>query len=573
MTRDFDAIIVGSGPGGSTVADELTQAGMSVLVLERGRNRLINLENPHELAGDYSSDELKFLARHFLGADPWLEPRTFRRNETDGDRAYIGEVNNLPATVGGGGVHADGKLPRFREDDFRVFTELGPIEGASIADWPISYDDLEPCYADAERLIGVAGLAGANPFAAWRSGEYPMPPGAPMYGATITAAAAERIGLHPYPGPTGCNSVPYDGRPACNNCGFCAYFGCPIHAKGDPVAVLRRALLTGRAELRPDAFVSKKSWSVTDRPRVSNGSTPTVTPTKRALGTSWWRAGLWRRPACYYCRGWPTPRSAGTSCSICKLSSWGRCRSGCTATKAVRSPRCMTTTSSWTRRPKLRRMLMVCPGSKAAWSSTAARRTRSPKPKVTPGVPSIKSSCGVPRWRDRFLGFCMQGDDVPQATNRVDLDPAVRDVRGLPVARTTYQPHRHEIVASRYHGAKLTEALRVAGAEEIYFGTSPKTEGNLRTSHSEISMVPVSRHVVGTARMGSDPATSVCDPWGRLWEAPNVLIADSSLFPTGSGYGPTLTLVALALRNARALTGRLGQQSSSAPSASPPAGG
>ena len=74
----------------------------------------------------------------------------------------------------------------------------------------------------------------------------------------------------------------------------------------------------------------------------------------------------------------------------------------------------------------------------------------------------------------------MQGDDVPQATNRVDLDPAVRDVRGLPVARTTYQPHRHEIVASRYHGAKLTEALRVAGAEEIYFGTSPKTEGNLR---------------------------------------------------------------------------------------------
>ena len=131
------------------------------------------------------------------------------------------------------------------------------MEGTSIADWPISYDDLEPCYADAERLIGVAGLAGANPFAAWRSCEYPMPPGAPMYGSTITAAAAEKTGLHPYPGPTGCNSVPYDGRPACNNCGFCAYFGCPIHAKGDPVAVLRRALLSGRAELRPDAFVSK----------------------------------------------------------------------------------------------------------------------------------------------------------------------------------------------------------------------------------------------------------------------------------------------------------------------------
>ena len=69
---------------------------------------------------------------------------------------------------------------------------------------------------------------------------------------------------------------------------------------------------------------------------------------------------------------------------------------------------------------------------------------------------------------DCFLGFCMQGDDVPQFSNRVDLDPAVRDVRGLPVARTTYQPHRHEIVASRYHGAKLVEVLRVAGAGELY---------------------------------------------------------------------------------------------------------
>ena len=103
------------------------------------------------------------------------------------------------------------------------------------------------------------------------------------------------------------------------------------------------------------------------------------------------------------------------------------------------------------------------------------------------------------------------------------------------MARTTYQSHRHEIVASRYHGAKLAEALRVAGAEEIFTATSPKTEGNLRASHSEISMVPVSRHVVGTARMGRDPATSVCDPWGRLWEAPNVLIADSVTVPDRFG--------------------------------------
>jgi choline dehydrogenase-like flavoprotein len=94
--------------------------------------------------------------------------------------------------------------------------------------------------------------------------------------------------------------------------------------------------------------------------------------------------------------------------------------------------------------------------------------------------------------------------------------------------------------------------MQEAGAERIMTATSPKTTGDLATTHADISQVPISRHVAGTARFGTDPSSSVCDPWGRLWEAPNVMIADSSVFPTGSGYGPTLTLVALSVRNSRA---------------------
>jgi choline dehydrogenase-like flavoprotein len=158
--------------------------------------------------------------------------------------------------------------------------------------------------------------------------------------------------------------------------------------------------------------------------------------------------------------------------------------------------------------------------------------------------------------RERLLGFCMQGEDLPQASNRVDLDPSVRDVRGVRVARTTYRPHRHEIVASQHHGARLTSIVQETGADRIAFATSPAMPGEPGTAgRSEISMLPISRHVAGTARLGRDPKTSVCDEWGRLWEAPNVLVADSSLFPTISGYGPTLTLVALAIRNARAFLG------------------
>ena len=104
---DFDAIVVGSGPGGSAAADVLTAAGWSVCMFERGRNHLIDVDDPHRLLSDYSNDEIKFTERYFLGPDPFLEPRTFRLSDGHGDRQFTGDVNNLPSTVGGGGFHAD----------------------------------------------------------------------------------------------------------------------------------------------------------------------------------------------------------------------------------------------------------------------------------------------------------------------------------------------------------------------------------------------------------------------------------------------------------------------------------
>jgi gluconate 2-dehydrogenase alpha chain len=257
----LDAVIVGSGPGGAAAADVLTRAGWSVAIVEKGRNHLLDPDDLTRPAADFSNDEIKFVHRHFLGPDPFLEPRTFRRSADDGDRLLVGDVGAVPSTVGGGGTHADGKVPRFREQDFRLRSELGPQPEGDVRDWPITYEELEPYYTEAERLIGVAGTAAANPFAAWRSGPYPMAPGAPMYSATLSAAAAAKLGYHPYPAPTAANSVPYDGRPACNNCGFCSFFGCPIHAKGDPVALLRRVMASGRAELWPETFVSRILWS------------------------------------------------------------------------------------------------------------------------------------------------------------------------------------------------------------------------------------------------------------------------------------------------------------------------
>ena len=252
-----EALIIGSGPGGATAAEVLTRAGWSVRMLEKGRNHLLDPDDMTKPGRDYSNDEIKFISRYFLGPDPLIEPRAFRVSADDGEHTHVGEVNSIPTTVGGGGVHADGKVPRFREEDFHLCSANGPQESAHVDDWPLEYDELEPYYTEVERAIGVSGREGANPFAAWRSGPYPMPPGAPMYGALLSSAAAEKVGLHPYEAPTAANSIAYDGRPACNNCGYCAFFGCPIHAKGDPVALLTRAMATGRLELMSETCVSR----------------------------------------------------------------------------------------------------------------------------------------------------------------------------------------------------------------------------------------------------------------------------------------------------------------------------
>ena len=553
MSRDFDAVIVGSGPGGSTAADTLTAAGWSVLIFERGKNHLVDLQRPSELLHEFSNDEIKYWNRHFLGPDPWLEPRTFRMNAADGERRHIGEVNNLPATVGGGGVHADGKVPRFREEDFRVLAELGPMEDATIADWPFGYDELEPYYSEAERLVGVAGEAGANPFAAWRSGPYPMPPGAPMYCAVITTAAAERLGYHPYPGPTACNSVPYDGRPACNNCGFCSFFGCPIHAKGDPVASLRRALMTGRAELRPESMVSKI--------RVANG---------RATGVEWIdadgehhveaaghvvvAAGATETPRLLLLSGLNHPQIGRNLMYHFQTLTFGQLPMRLHSHKG----RSVTHLHD--------DFIVVDDGARAAAAAAGLPWLKGGlvehggaahpilESKLYPWGPEHKNMMRESPLRDRLAGLTMQGEDVPQATNRIDLDPDIRDVHGLPVARITYEPHRHELAASAHYGPKLEAILHEAGALWTRTSTSPRIGRKFRAGSLVSSSIPASRHVTGTVRMGTDPLTSACDEWGRLHQLPNVVICDSSPFPTGAGYGPTLTLVALSIRNARALT-------------------
>lgn len=134
--------------------------------------------------------------------------------------------------------------------------------------------------------------------------------------------------------------------------------------------------------------------------------------------------------------------------------------------------------------------------------------------------------------RDRLVAMVMQAEDAPQATNVVDLDPAVVDLDGRPVARVTYANHAFELGARAFYSPKLMSVLEASGCK--YGFIAPQDD------------ISTSAHVMGTLRMGNDPKTSVCDAAGKFHDLDNLYAADGSLFPTSSGYNPTLTIVTMA---------------------------
>ena len=556
------AIVVGSGPGGATAAMTLAEAGWDVVVLEKGDNWFADLTSASP-RNKFSNDDLKE-SRSFAAPDPDFEPRTYRYSTADAHPRYTGAIQVLQQTVGGGAVHWGADTPRYWDIDFQKLTMLGPVPGALVEDWPFTYGEIAPVYEEIEKLIGVAGNVADLPELvlrhAPRTGPLPMPAGPPQYSSALLAQGCKEFGLNPFPVPMAINSQPYDGRPACNNCGFCNAYGCPINARIGALAPLRRAVQAG-AEVRPASWVVKVTTSGTKATGVNWMDTSGNIHTERAdvvvlaamaietvrlallsglpdphatLGRAlmmhWFTdgTGVWTDRQLGAQRG----RSITHDCDDFADPDYPGARAAARAAGL----------------PYFRGGGMELGGSQNLLSEAMTYQgilgiTEPDRPFGTAFKQLMRSSI----LRNRLGGISMMGEDLPYAHNTVDLDPSVKDYRGLPVARITYQPGPYELAAQKFYIPLIAEVIRRAGARYVTALSAAPAPSIPIAGGS----VPATQHVMGGMRMVADPATSVTDVTGRQHQLDNLFVADGSVFPSSGAHNPTLTIMATALRNSR----------------------
>jgi choline dehydrogenase-like flavoprotein len=512
-----DVVVVGSGAGGGVAAKELAEAGLSIVVLEAGKrfNPLV----------DYLTDRYDFESKA-LGV---FAPDDYRR-----DLCTIGGSNGFRYVrvkgVGGSTLRYVAVNPRFHESDFRVRTEDGVA-----ADWPITYQDLEPYYTRVEYMLGVSGPSGpdANPFDPPRSKPFPNPPHPFNLASLAIRRGADKLGLHMVREPLAIPSVDWDGRPACINAGTCT-MGCAIGAKSSiDVTYIRAAEKTGRVEVRSGCMAHRI----------------TMTPGGKARGVVYFDAEgreheVSARAIVLAGNAVETPRLlllsessrfpdglANSSGLVGKyfmehlavfasgvfperIDPWRGNPTGGMMQDFYATKKTNSFARGWT-------ILVV---NDSNWPLSAAEQL--------PGW-GAGNKRRVERIFAHTTSLCSVGEQLPDIRNRVTLNPDIKDQFGLPVPHITNEPRENDRIMIKAIKSKMKDILEAAGAVEI--PTNDHRPGS-------------SAHYFGTCRMGSNPDDSVVNEWGRTHDIPNLFIADGSVFVTGAAVNPALTISSLSTR-------------------------
>ena len=494
----IDACIVGCGAAGSVLAKELAEGGLDVVVLEAG-DWLDSRE-------EFVNDELSM-----LGPLDWDDLRI-----VDGDDPIGTGRLNTGRAVGGTTVHYTAVAVRLHPNDFRTAS----TDGVGV-DWPFGYDELAPYYAEVERTLPVSGPRRS----AWPSGA-PYPHGALPWSAKdhVIGAGMAEVGLNVEMTPHAIATTNVDGRSACMYYGFCVN-GCKSDAKGGTnVTYVPKAVAAG-AEIRPNCFALRVE-----------------TKEGRAFGVAYLDDGQERfQPAhrvFVCCYAIESPRLLLNSGNLANSSDQvGRnlmVHSGEVVHGRFEQPLDSFVT------PPVGVMTMDPYETDEArgfvrgfWLNTYARFPISFTESLVNSNPDLWGP-DLMDVLDEYANWGLLatlGEVLPNPENKVTLADE-RDQNGVPVAHVTFsygENDRAIIEAERELAQRVMEA---AGATRTL------------VSHG-------THHVLGTCRMGTDPATSVVGPDCRSHDVPNLWICDGSVFPTGGAVNPSLTIQALATRTAR----------------------
>lgn len=512
LNDDSVVVVVGSGAGGGTLSNELAQKGVKVVCLEAGPR----VENQ-----DFVNDEWAAFSQL-----SWLDKRT-----TSGGWRVAKDFPGLPAwivkAVGGTTTHWAGASLRFQDHEFKARTVYGDIAGASLLDWPLTLAEMEPWYAKAEDKMGttrtnnIPGLPGNNNF-------------------KVLEAGAKKIGYKEvHTGRMSINSEPRKGRGSCLQIGFC-FQGCKSGAKWSTLYTeIPEGELTGNLEVRPDAQVLMITQD--DQGKV-DGVVYAGKDGKQMRQKA--------RIVCVAGNSIESPRLLLNSQSA-KFPDGLANSSGQVGRNYMRH----TTGSVY---GIFEKQVHMYRGTTMAGIVQDEARLDPSRGFVggyefetlSLGVPFMAAFLNPGDWGrsfaeamdayDRMAGMWIVGEDMPQERNAVTLHASEKDQFGLPVPNVNFDDHAND-TAMRDHAYRQGSAIYEAVGAIKTFRTPPYP----------------STHNLGTNRMSEKPRDGVVNKWGQSHDIPNLFISDGSQFTTGGAENPTLTIVALAIRQADHIAGEM----------------
>jgi choline dehydrogenase-like flavoprotein len=510
-----------------------------VVCLEQG-----DWVNPGDFPG--SKPDFELLTRNSWAWNPNRRrlPQDYPINDADTDVEPI-----LYNGVGGGSLIYGGHWMRLAPSDFRVRSLDGVAD-----DWPITYPDLKPFYDEVDQFIGASGLAG-DP--ACPPIDFPLPP-LPMGRAGLKAAEGmNALGWHWWPGSHSIPSWPYKNMAQCVRWGVCER-GCPAGAKASfDLAYWPHATRAG-AELLTRSRVAR--ITIDDRGLANGADYFDGDGNEHHIAAKAVIVGA---------NGIGTPRLLLMSNDV---HPEGLANSSGLVGRNLMMHPCVgvmglfdENIDSWTG-----------PAGQPIYSlefyETELDRgfVRGSKWNVMP-IPGVLSALeqfrDLPfdeRWganfheQSRYAGrlnnWVANLEDLPEESNAVTLDPELTDSDGLPAPRLNYRMSENTERKAKFTLERMREAQEASGAAKTVIATgAAQSFASAGTASSGDYSVFGSGHLLGTARMGDDPATSVVDRFGACHDVPNLHIVDGSVMVTGGAMNPTATIAALALRTARHL--------------------